>query len=729
MTDAVLGEAVALLRGGRVDEAAALCRTVLDRDPGHADALYLAGTLAFRGRRTDEAVDLLRRSAAREPHRADRHQGLGDALYAAGRLDEAEAAYERALALWPEWFLPYHRLGMLRHRAGCSDRAIELLRQCIARAPQYPYARMDLSMLLLQRGEDREGWQQYEWRWKTDGRPLRRPALPVPTWDGRPLAGRTLLLWSEQGYGDVIQFARFLAMIPKDGGRILVHVPGRVAALVASCPGVDEVLGDGEWCHAELQFPLMSLPSLLGVSLDALSRPAPYLFAPRDAAGVEGLVPRRDGTLNVGVVWASSRPKFGFIERDCPAGALQALARVPGVRLFGLQFGERAADVAGAEWVTDLSGELGDFHRTAAFVERMDLVVTVDTAMAHLAGALGKAVWTLLSHDADWRWMLARTTSPWYPTMRLYRQPAPGDWEGVLRHAARDLAAFRPAPAPVRAQGPPRAAPRRERGPVFKQYGEMRTGTNFVRAVLMRNYPGATVLMHVLGDKHAPPPDFAALWAESRTAAAPAFEFVRRATFGTPSLTTREGDPGQLRLVARLAEAAAGAYERGELGFLVSLKDPYAWAASVGRFHGWAGAGGALREECAEALEAACLAFNARYAAWLALVARHPASSLVIRHEDVVADPRAVLRLAEAKFGLPRAAAPAIPPAPLVPAPWDHSPIRLAGQPFDPAYYRGRRYLDRLRGVHREVVTRTIDWGLLAPFGYRPVPAPGEREE
>lgn len=713
-----IADVVSLWREGRKADAAALCRAILDREPANEDAWFLAGCLAYQEGRHDDAIDGLQRSLALRADDWNRHRLLGDAYHACNRCEEAAACYERARSLAPGEFLPCHRLAAISMRAGDFETAEERLRETIARAPQYPCARVDLAMLLLRSGRCSEGWRQYEWRWKIDGRPLSRRRLPIPTWDGSPLRGRTLLLWAEQGFGDVIQFARFAAMVPKDGGRILVHAAQRLGSLLRSCTGVDGVLADGDWCDADLQFPLLSVPGALDVPLERLGEPVPYLLAPRHRPAV-ALVPRRPGVLNVGLVWASSRPKLGFIERDCPADALLTLADVSGVRLYGLQFGARAADVTESPAIRDLSAHLGDFHQTSAFVERMDLVITVDTSMAHLAGALGKPVWTLLSQNADWRWLESGATSPWYPSMTLYRQAKRGEWSDVIAAIRADLTAL--AQRPIARKPPSRrfTAPTRRRL-VFKQYGEMRTGTNLLRALLVKNYPGTTVLMHVLGDKHSPPADFARLWEETRSAAEPAHEFVRRATFEVPSLTTTEKDPRQTAMTRQLAARLAAAWEGRELAFLVSIKEPYAWAASMARFCGWT----LTADESLGQLESACRRFNERYTAWLELAAGGPCA--FVHHEDLVGDVTAVLGELEGRFGLPCARAPEVPRGPLRPARWDYSPIHVGVRTFDADHYLRRRYLAELPPAHREVVTQTIDWDLLRRFDYAPLPWKGE---
>jgi hypothetical protein len=287
-----------------------------------------------------------------------------------------------------------------------------------------------------------EGLRVDEWRWPSDGGTHYRPELKVPLWDGSPLSGRSLLLWCEQGFGDVLQFVRFVSRIPKDGGRIVLQAPRKLSRLLATCEGVDQVVVDGDWLDADVQFPLISVPLALGVTLDTVGE-TPYLRPPEHVAAADELIPRDSSVVNVGCVWASGTIYQNHGARDCGIESIAALSEVPRVRLFSLQYGLRAPDALPyAAQIADLSGNIGDFATTAAFVKRCDLIITVDTAMAHLAGALGAPVWLLLQAQPERRWMADRPDSPWYPTMRIYRQSLAGEWADALQRVRNDLEAL-----------------------------------------------------------------------------------------------------------------------------------------------------------------------------------------------------------------------------------------------------------------------------------------------
>jgi len=248
---------------------------------------------------------------------------------------------------------------------------------------------------------------------------------------------------------------------------------------------------------------------------------------------------------------------------------------------------------------------------------------------------------------------------------------------------------------------------------VFKQYGQMRTGTNLLRALLLTNHPATRVLMHVLGDKHALPLDLSTIWDRSQSA----IEFVKAATFAAPSATTTQLDDRQLPYIGHIARTIADAYAWGSLGYLISIKNPYAWIVSMTRIHRrWIDGDGTLLPHCIDDIADACHSFNERYAAWLALTPR-----AVVRHEDLVVDPLRILREVESRFSLPPTDVHVVPRGCVQPAHWDYSPVDVELKTFDVGYYTERRYLAKLPERHRQIITDTIDWELLEPLGYAPL--------
>jgi hypothetical protein len=261
-------------------------------------------------------------------------------------------------------------------------------------------------------------------------------------WEGERLDGKTILLQSEQGFGDAIQFFRYVPAVAEHGGRIVLRVERAVVRLAASLPGSIVIKpADARLPPFDVWCPLMSLPHILGTRVDSIPAALPYLgtrrgIAERQQRNLAGMT-----GLRAGLAWAGSARHVNDLRRSIGLERLRPLLEVPGVSWASLQVGPRAADLADlpAGTIADLSGRLTDFAETAGAIANLDLVITIDTAVAHVAGAIGKPVWIMLPFSPDWRWMLERDDSPWYPTMRLYRQPRPGDWDDVLARVAVDL--------------------------------------------------------------------------------------------------------------------------------------------------------------------------------------------------------------------------------------------------------------------------------------------------
>jgi tetratricopeptide (TPR) repeat protein len=290
---------------------------------------------------------------------------------------------------------------------------------------------------LLARGRFEPGWKEFEWRWRAGG--VSATPFPQPPWDGSPLEGRRILLWAEQGLGDSLQFIRYAALVKRAGGTVLVECQPPLAGLTELAAGVDQVIPFGSALpDFDVHLPLQSLPRVLGTTLETIPAAVPYLSV--DPALVEhwrARVGQADG-FRVGLAWAGNPSHANDRNRSMPGGHFTALAGIPGCALFSLQVGSRAGELAGVP-VTHLGGEFRDCADTAAAILSLDLVISVDSMVAHLAGALGKPVWTLLATAADYRWLLEREDSPWYPSMRLFRQARPGDWEEVMARVAEAL--------------------------------------------------------------------------------------------------------------------------------------------------------------------------------------------------------------------------------------------------------------------------------------------------
>jgi hypothetical protein len=419
-------------------------RRAIELEPGHREARVNLGVTLLELGDVDGAVEVQRQALALDPGLAEAHNNLAAALLAQSRPEEALAALRAALAADPDAPLPHANWGVVHNRRGDLAEAAEGFRRAVALRPQVASLHLNLALTLLQATRFADGWREYEWRWRNGGAPATKPGTAQPLWDGSPLAGRRILLMAEQGLGDIVHFLRYAAAVKDRGGTVIAEVRPPLARLAASCPGVDEVaLADRPPPAFDVQIPLLSLPRIFATDLSSIPADVPYLAAPGPPRPEvrEALAGAR-GDLKVGLVWAGNPSHPGDRQRSCPVDELAPLARVGGVALFGLQHGPRAADLerlpAGS--VTDLSAWLGDLAHTAAILGELDLLVTVDTSAAHLAGALARPAWVLLSTAPDWRWLRDGEKTPWYPTLRLYRQRSPGDWGELAERVAAELA-------------------------------------------------------------------------------------------------------------------------------------------------------------------------------------------------------------------------------------------------------------------------------------------------
>ena len=430
-----LGSALQSLE--RHAEALACHEKALTLNPDYPDAHNdIANALGMLGR-YEEAVPHYERALKLRPNYAEAYNNLGNALQSLGAAEQAIACYREALALRPDYWGVYSNLGNVFVSMNRHAEAIRFYTKALAIKPDYAQAQFNEGLARLVLGDFAEGWSKYEWRWLHRESGLRKPLLRQPMWVGdQDLTGKTILLYAEQGLGDTLQFVRYAPLVAQRGGRVVLHVQKPLAPLLAAMPGVDAVCVQGDKlppvdCHC----PLMSLPLMLGTRLETIPAEVPYLAAPEAALARWRKRLRGGSGLQVGLVWAGSTTHRNDRNRSLPLEMLRPLLDTPDVRFIALQKEFRAGD---AEFLRAfrtmklIGDQLADFADTAAAVTMLDLVITADTAVAHLAGALGKTVWILVPFSPDWRWLNGRSDSPWYPSARLFRQKAPGDWESVV---------------------------------------------------------------------------------------------------------------------------------------------------------------------------------------------------------------------------------------------------------------------------------------------------------
>jgi hypothetical protein len=398
-----------------------------------------AAILAKEGKRR-AAVVCLRRAITIENRSAPLHASLGILLYQTGEFVEAVAHLRRAVSLDSDDPKTLHAYGSALHALGDGDGAVAAMERGL-RIADDARLRYDLAMVLLANGDYARGFAEHESRAQHTSMKEHAP----PLWQGEDLAGRTILVHAEQGMGDTIQFARYIPLLAERGARVIFGVPPSLRGLFAGFPGTAGVTSVVEAASlADFHVPLMSLPHRFGTQLRSIP-PAPYLTVP---GTLKARLKRPPGTnIAAGIVWAGSAKYSSDRHRSLPVEEFLALAELPCVALHSLQVGPRSADLAAAggdALVTDLSTQLTDFAITAAVLNEIDLVITVDTAVAHLAGAMGRPCWVLLPFSADWRWLRTREDSPWYPSLRLFRQTSPGDWPGVMQRVRNALEAWDP---------------------------------------------------------------------------------------------------------------------------------------------------------------------------------------------------------------------------------------------------------------------------------------------
>ncbi len=430
---------------GRFEDALANYETALAEKPDYADALNNRANTLLRLRRFDEALVDYDRARALGAEAVDTLVNRGNALHGLGRHREALACYDSALAQRPDHAATLNNRGAALQELQRYDEALASYERAMQLEPGYAEAHYNDGACRLLLGDLDGGWKEFEWRWKTPAVADYNPPFARPRWQGDgDIGGKTLLLHPEFGFGDTLQFCRYAALAAERGARVVLQVQPALKSLLSGMPGVD-VIARGEPlpdydCHC----PLLSLPMAFGTRLDTIPAAVPYIEA--SAAMVRKwearLGPRT--APRVGIVWSGNARQANDRNRSARLARLRPLLGID-ARFVVLQTELRAEDravLAEHPEIAHFDGEIADFADTAGLVAAMDLVISVDTSVAHLAGAMGKPTWIMLAHVPDWRWLLGRDDCPWYPTARLFRQPSTGDWDSVARRVAREMTGF-----------------------------------------------------------------------------------------------------------------------------------------------------------------------------------------------------------------------------------------------------------------------------------------------
>lgn len=448
--------AITLGRREKFDEAVATFRQAVKVRPDFSDAWNDLGITLARQNKHNEAIDAYREAIKFKPDYAEAFNNLGNAYRNVGRFDESLECYRKALAMKPQYADAHNNYGIALSEMGLFDEAVASYTRCLELRPNHVDAHMNRALTWLRKGDYAQGWAEYEWRWKK--RSLTNRPLIQPQWNGFPLEGRTILLITEQGFGDVMQFVRYAPILKAQGARVIFECPEKLVKLVSACPGVDEVIAQGAPLPAyDVYAPLLTIPGLVGTSLDRVPNQVPYLVP--DPKLVEKWRNELSGyrEFKVGINWQGNPKYAGDFHRSIPLKFFEVLARVPGVKLFSLQKNdgvEQLGQIAGKFEVIDLGSRLdvdtAPFLDTAAVLTCLDLFVTSDTAVAHLAGGLGVKTWMPISTTPDWRWLSAREDNPWYPTMTIFRQQIFMEWTPVFDRIAIELRKVVPDTIPTR---------------------------------------------------------------------------------------------------------------------------------------------------------------------------------------------------------------------------------------------------------------------------------------
>jgi hypothetical protein len=428
----------------RLEEAVASFDRALAIRPDNAKAHYNRGNALNELKRFDEALVSCDRAIALNSNLAEAFNNRGNALRDLMRLEDAVASYDRAIALKPDYIDAMNNRGVALMELKRIDDALESYDRAIAIKNDYAEGHWNRGLCHLLAGNCIEGWADYEWRWKTDQMTRDRRGLGSPQWFGDgDIAGKTILLHTEQGFGDSLMAARYVRRVINKGAHVILETPAALQALFAEIEGVAQVVTKGEPLPSfDLHCPLMSLPLAFATTLTTIPAETPYLSVPQ--AHLQNWRRRlpTSGKLRVGVSWAGNPDFKRDRGRSIGLPAMQPLLLPTDVELFSIHKVLRPGD---AEILRDhphiihLGDSIETFADTAAIMSTLDLVISSDTSVVHLAGALGKPVWVLLQFVPDWRWLLDRDDCPWYPTARLFRQASMGDWDGVVRDASEAL--------------------------------------------------------------------------------------------------------------------------------------------------------------------------------------------------------------------------------------------------------------------------------------------------
>ena len=419
---------VTLKEMGELDRSVQAYQQALEINPQYAEAHNNLGNVLKEMDRLDESIHAYQQALKINPQFVEGYYNIGVFFQEQRKVKESAQAYQKAIQIQPDYVEAHINLGVVLREQVRLKESIQAHQKAIQIQPDYEEAHINLAITFLLQGQLTAGWREFEWR-RSRKRDFKRPL-----WDGTPLNGKSILIYAEQGFGDTIQFVRYIDLLPDANTIIIVVCQPELKTLFKSINRIDTLVTKGEDIpDSDVHVPLLSLPYMFNTTLDTIPARIPYLYLNPEADSVFHLDDSHD--LKIGIVWAGRPTHANDNNRSIDLKWFKCLLDIRNCEFFSLQVGERREDIKQHgchHTIKDLGEQFTDFHHTASAILQLDLVISVDTAVAHLAGALGKAVWTLLPFVPDWRWMLDRSDSPWYPSMTLFRQKETGDWRPVF---------------------------------------------------------------------------------------------------------------------------------------------------------------------------------------------------------------------------------------------------------------------------------------------------------
>lgn len=432
---------------GEFDEAILCYQNSLKLDPNFIQA-YINLSIACEAKgQLDESIEYLQKALSLNPTLFYLYNNLAVLLQTKGQFKQAVACCQRALNLNPNFAEAYINLGTALQATGQLNDAIASFQKALELAPNSACANYNLSLALLMSGDFERGWEKFEWRKKMQEFSYLETNFSNPLWDGRDITGRSILLLGEQGFGDIIQFVRYASLVAQRNAKVSLICPKELKSLLKNSKSLHEIIEYGEQLpDFDTYCPLLSLPFIFRTNLETIPTNIPYLNADTELIQKWKCKQQSDAShFKVGLVWSGNPKNVKLAYKSSKLSDFSSLSKLKNVSFYSLQKGDALQEAKnhpkGMKFINYMN-MADDFSQTAALIMTLDLVISVDTAVAHLSGALGKPVWTLLPFESDWRWMLGREDSPWYPTMKLYRQSFPGDWTSVITDIAKDLSKY-----------------------------------------------------------------------------------------------------------------------------------------------------------------------------------------------------------------------------------------------------------------------------------------------